>query len=87
MNSIAGFRVIANSLAMTTAPRRKHRKTRSMSDSYHNRVQKKWLKRYGTVQEPGCIMVYDRLYVHPAIYDKVIKQLEKETGHARVRIG
>ena len=35
--------------AMARMPAKRHKKRRWMSESYHRRIQKKWLKRFGTV--------------------------------------
>lgn len=66
--SLEGITVKSSVLATQTAPREKHTKTRSMSESYHQRIQKKWTKRWGTKQEPAAFLVYGNVLVaHPEI--------------------
>lgn len=66
-----GVNVISNELCIATEPMRKHSKTRSMSESYHTRVQKKWIKRFGTKQVPAAYMTPHGLIAHPAIIEKL----------------
>jgi|GEM_PF-2364083 hypothetical protein len=72
-------RVYSSNLATQTSPRKQHKKTASMSDSYHNRVQKKWLKRYGTKQVPGAYeLAGGVLVMHP----ELVELLKREIGRA-----
>ena len=64
-----GIRVISSPFAMVAEPIKKHTKTRSMSESYHARVQKKWTKRYGTKQVPGAYMTPMGLVAHPVVLE------------------
>lgn len=50
VGSIYGMPVFLSEMqvAIEIRPRRVHKKTRHQSDKYHERVQKKWNKRYGT---------------------------------------
>ncbi len=43
--------------ATQTVPARVHKKRRNQRDAYHQRVQKKWVKRWGTKQVPGAYVV------------------------------
>lgn len=75
---IHGTPVFSNHLATTTEPIRKHNKTQSMSESYHNRVQKKWTKRYGTKQIP-CYYVTPRgIIAHPSVLEQLRKELDRQ---------
>lgn len=56
MNLFGHIKVFSSPLCELTVPVRKHRKGRCQSDAYHKRVQKKWLKRFGTKQEKVAIM-------------------------------
>ena len=70
----SGIRIVENPRVYQTVQVREHKKSRSMSDSYHNRVQKKWRKRFGTKQIPGCYLLNgDTLIAHPEII-KLIKE-------------
>ena len=59
INGIGGplANVIESRFAETTEPVRKHRKRRNQSESYHRRVQKKWVKRWGTKQVPCAYLI------------------------------
>lgn len=50
-------RVRESPYAMQTVPARVHKKRRNQSYAYHQRVQKKWVKRWGTKQVPCAYMV------------------------------
>ncbi len=62
-----GMRVISSPYATETVPVRKHKLTRSQLGhlikhkfkgiTYHDRIQKKWNKRFGMKQVPGCFIV------------------------------
>ena len=74
----SGVRVLESPHSYQTVPVREHKKSRSMTDSYHNRIQKKWRKRFGTKRIPGCYLLNgNTLIAHPEII-KQIKQI-KET--------
>lgn len=77
---IGGVRVYSTPLAMTAVPRRKHIKSRSMSESYHRRVQKKWNKRYGLDYEPGAFMTADAVFAHPTIVEQLRRTTERNTA-------
>jgi len=64
---INGVRVFVspNALKTTRRPRRVHHKTVSMSDNYHARIQKKWIKRFGFESEPCMYQTPAGLFVHP----------------------
>lgn len=53
-----------NVLATTTEPRRVHRHRKNQSLAYHTRIQKKWRKRFGTVQKPAAFQI-DTSALHP----------------------
>lgn len=76
---INGIRIRSSLLAVNTEQAKRHRKRRSQSASYHRRVQKKWLKRFGTKQVP-CAYVIDNgflggvgqtLIAHPSIVERL----------------
>lgn len=78
--TLGGVRVYSSPLAMTAVPRRKHIKSRSMSESYHRRIQKKWNKRYGLDYEPCAYMTADAVFVHPALMEQLRKAAEWNTA-------
>ncbi len=43
--------------ATRTEPTRLHKKRRNQSAAYHRRVQKKWVKRWGTKQVPCAYLI------------------------------
>jgi hypothetical protein len=58
--SLFGLKVVESPLAYLLVPNRKHKRRRWMSDKYHQRIQKKWTKRFGTHQEPCAIFMSPR---------------------------
>lgn len=74
---LCGVRVHSNPLAMALEPVKKHRKTRSMSDTYHQRVQKKWIKRFGEKQVPGMYQIGRDIVAHPEIVAAMKREIEK----------
>jgi predicted protein tyrosine phosphatase len=83
INRIPGFvyggvRVYANDLATQTAPRKQHKKTASMSEFYHQRIQKKWNKRFGMKQAPGCFQLADgTLVMHPDLLELLKQEVDR----------
>lgn len=60
--SVAGLAVWQSSLLYDMqVPARRHKKRRNQTEAYHRRVQKKWLKRFGTV-EPAFLVDVDKLF-------------------------
>lgn len=78
MNALFGMKIVESTMALerTNVPAREHVRRRWMADNYHRRIQKKWLKRFGTVSKP-CMFQFDPraaglpgepyLLVHPAL--------------------
>lgn len=61
----SGCYVIEHNLPPMVVPNRKHKKRRSQTEAYHQRVQKKWTKRWGTHLEQSVYFVdmdYMRLF-------------------------
>ena len=58
-------------LEKTEEPVKRHIKTRSMSESYHRRIQKKWIKRWGYVMKPAMFFMQGAIVMHPAIWREV----------------
>ncbi len=72
----SGVRVYSSEFAVVSAPKRKHKKSASMSETYHRRVQKKWLKRFGTEDAPGAFQLSDGSFVmHPTLVDRLRAEL------------
>ncbi len=68
-----GLRVFVSSQALetTTDPVRRHERRAWMSLSYHQRIQKKWIKRWGFTQKPCAFRTQFGLVVHPAIAEQM----------------
>lgn len=47
-----------------------------MTEAYHRRVQKKWLKRWGRTREPGAYKTPFGLVVHPTVFAKMKAELD-----------
>lgn len=64
-----------NCVEDTGKPVRKHAARKGMKESYHKRVQKKWLKRWGTIKRP-CMFKTNYGYIcHPALAAELRKML------------
>ena len=64
LGSVCGMKVYESEFAMTAEQIKKHRK---------KRINKKWLKRYGTKQVPCMYMVAGDLIAHPDVMDRVVR--------------
>ena len=66
-----GYRLIATPYFADTVQRRTHKK---------KRINKKWKKKYGTMQKPWnkLIMVDGKIYGHPKIIEKIKTAIELE---------
>ena len=73
--SLNGVRIYVNPYATSQEAVKKHIKTRSMSENYHKRVQKKWNKRYGTRQVPCMYKTEKGIIAHPEIVEKIKKEI------------
>lgn len=53
------MRIMENSLCLRQSdrPNKIHKVRRWMSESYHRRIQKKWIKRWGYAQEPTAYIL------------------------------
>lgn len=67
-DSLYGLKIILSPLATNTKPVRTHKKRSNQTKAYHARVNKKWLKRFGTREAPGCWMAGNKVYMHPAVH-------------------
>jgi hypothetical protein len=54
---VLGMRVYESPFAVTREPARNHKRTRHQTAAYHRRIQKKWLKRFGTIETPAVLMI------------------------------
>ena len=89
-------RIIENSLCMrqTDKPVRRHKVRRWMSDSYHYRIQKKWIKRWGYLKEPTAYMMpavklglSDRAESIVVMHPILAAQLREQASREYVRTG
>jgi len=58
MTGFFGLPVFSSPFAECAVPTKRHKKRRNQSAAYHRRIQKKWIKRFGTTQEK-CMFVID----------------------------
>ena len=65
---IFGIEVYESKFAMMPEQIKKHRK---------KRINKKWLKRYGTKQVPGMFMIAGKMCAHPDILKEFKRRGEK----------
>lgn len=103
-NAFNGMRVIESPYATVSTPVRTHKLTRSQLKhlekhmfkgiTYHDRIQKKWNKRFGFKQVPGCFIIdhskiefgYDNgekvIVAHPSVVKalKEHKESDSKTG-------
>lgn len=71
-----GIRVYQNGncLENTWFPVRPHIKKEWMTEAYHKRIQKKWIKRWGYVMKPVAYQTPMGLVCHPAIYEQLTRE-------------
>jgi len=62
-----GYPIYANRMMQEfeNVPVKKHVKKGWMRESYHSRISKKWIKRYGTKEIRPTIVTGGRMYAHP----------------------
>lgn len=75
-----------NPMIGTLEPKRLHRKRHGQSRAYHARVQKKWMKRFGTWLKPGAVII-DReaagigqgklIVAHPVVAAEIRKRFQE----------
>ena len=78
---INGLEVKSNSLCLekTNDPLMVHKN--NTKPSYHKRIQKKWLKRFGYVMKPCMFIVNNRILMcHPSLLKELRKLTEGERG-------
>jgi hypothetical protein len=83
---VNGLIVQPNSLCIekTSEPIKIHTKKKKIS--YHKRIQKKWIKRYGFVWKPCMFIVQDRFLVcHPS-YIPEFKRIMENEAQRKVKI-
>lgn len=92
LGTFAGLKVYLNDLLIRDEPVRKHkdrgevRRNRlfkgfiAKPSGYHKRVQKKWLKRYGTKRVPFYIIhgQSNSVFMHPEFHRMLIAHLANE---------
>jgi len=75
-----GVRIFENMMCLekTTDPMRRHVKRPWMRDSYHARIQKKWIKRFGWVMKPAMFQTPQGFICHPAIAGQLRIELGRQ---------
>jgi hypothetical protein len=70
-----GVNIIESDLALekTNEPTRKHELKNWMSGTYHNRIQKKWNKRFGFVMKPCIYKTRNGFIAHPSVAAQIRK--------------
>lgn len=69
--TFGGMKVVESTYAGTFAPNRVHEHKDGQRLSYHNRIQKKWRKRFGVYLIPGAFRMGDTIVAHPEILKKL----------------
>jgi len=60
----------------TDEPQRKHLKKRwHRGRNYHQRIQKKWIVRFGWIHEPRVYMSKGAIFAHPSLIPAIRKSL------------
>lgn len=79
-----GYRIIPNNMLaeFNYEPAKKHVKKSWMSDTYHRRVQKKWLKRFGRREVRNVIMANGVIYAHPNTVEFIAKAVDSQVNNA-----
>ena len=72
-NQFAGMRIYedSNALEKTDVPMKIHKERIGQKLSYHLRVQKKWIKRFGYVYQPAIFQTATGFICHPIMAAKV----------------
>lgn len=66
-----GMRVIESTAACTYVRNRTYAKRRAKSPRHWQRMDKKYLKRYGMRTVPQCYQMGDNLIVHPSLMSEI----------------
>lgn len=68
--ALGGIKIITSPLATErVGPRKVHYHKLGMKMSYHNRIQKKWIKRFGWENKPCMYKTPMGIVCHPALID------------------
>ncbi len=59
-------------------PVRKHIRKPWMTEAYHKRIQKKWNKRFGQVDEPCILMTPQGICCHPEVAREIEHAVRKQ---------
>lgn len=80
---INGYKLYKSIHAVEEAPVKEHKKRSWMSGRcYHERIQKKWVKKFGYEYKPCILSVPadSALFVHPSLWSKIEEEIEKNNG-------
>jgi len=81
VNHFNGVQIIESEHALErVGPYREHHKNKSMSESYHKRIQKKWIKRWGYKFKPCMLQTQHGFIAHPLIYSQLVNEMRKQGG-------
>jgi hypothetical protein len=67
---LGGIEVRESINACQTNPARTHKRRRNQTAGYHDRIQKKWNKRFGMVKKPAAFMIDTSLLLLPFSGDR-----------------
>lgn len=77
LDVFSGVPVIKSPNAVEWGSKKLHKKKRWMKKSYHERIQKKWDKRFGFWQKPAAYKTSFGIICHPSIYEEMIRFKEQ----------
>ena len=77
--SIYGLNILSSphALESTTDPVKIHPIKPWMSLNYHNRIQKKWIKRWGYIQKPCIWQTPQGFIAHPTLYKRLQDEMSR----------
>lgn len=70
------MKIVQSVLAVEQVSAKIHKQSRSMSNSYHKRVQKKWDKRFGYIFVPSAYVTSDAIIAHPEVAKRLKEHAE-----------
>lgn len=75
--TVCGMKIVESILAVSQDPVKVHIAKSWMSSQYHNRIQKKWNKRYGYNVKPCMIVMKDinTVAVHPDLMPTLLQHI------------
>lgn len=77
LSSLGGLKIFENPNCTEKSrfPRKTHELKHWMGKAYHNRIQKKWNKRWGYEMKPVMYVTQQGVICHPTIAQRLIEQI------------